>query len=353
MKKTDIIVVGQGIAGSILALELMDAGKNVIVIDEPGLSNCSKVTGGIYNPVVFKRLTQSWLADRVLPVMLDYFTEMETRIGEKLLFPIKMARLFAGENEESLWRKKSVNELNEFISPDIHVPENGMGFLDANYAYVHQAGCVDASLFLEKVRGIFESKNAFVNERFDYTQLQFEGENVVYKNISAQKLIFCEGHLYKNNPWFNYIPFKPAKGELLTIYCKDLDISSIVVKDIFILPLARPHHFKVGATYNWDDLTDNITNEAKDFLTGKLKALLPFEFKVLKHEAGVRPATIDRRPVMGFHPEQRNLGIFNGLGTKGIMLSPFFAKHFCNFIENKTALWQEVDIKRFSLSKAQ
>lgn len=351
MRKTDFILVGQGLAGSILALELINNGKSVVVIDNPELSNCSKVAGGIYNPIVFKRLTQSWLADMVLPVMLDFYEELEEKLQTRLVHPVKIARVFSNKDEENLWQKKSINELNEFIDGTIHEPEEDYGFLKNSHAFVKQGGYVDVPLFLEKVRHFLEQRNSFVNEKFDYSQLEFEGDNILYNNISGSKIIFCEGHLYKNNPWFNHLQFKPAKGEVLTIYCEELTVNSILNKEIFILPLQKAHHFKVGATYNWTDLTDDKSKEGKAFLEERLKKLIPYKYKVLNQEAGVRPSTNDRRPVMGFHSEHRNMGIFNGFGTKAVMLAPYFAKHFCSFMENKTALWQEVDVKRFSTQK--
>jgi glycine oxidase len=325
----------------------MNEGKSVVVIDKPDLSNCSKVAGGIYNPIVFKRLTQSWMADMVLPVMLDFYEGLEEKFQSQLLHPVKIARVFSNEEEENLWQKKSLNELNEFIDSEIYSSENEYSFLKDSYAFVKQAGYVDVLKFLELTRNFLELRNSCVNEHFDYSLLHFEGENVVYNNISGSKIIFCEGHLYHKNPWFKHLKFKPAKGEMLTIFCEELKANSIINKEIFILPLPQKNHFKVGATYDWEDLTDETSKEAKSFLEEKLKKIIPYKYKVLKHEAGVRPSTTDRRPVMGFHLENRNLGIFNGFGTKAIMLAPYFAKHFCSFMENKTALWQEVDVKRF------
>ncbi len=344
MKKTDIIVVGQGLAGSVLALELMNEGRSVIVIDKPELSASSKVAAGIYNPIVFKRLTQSWLADMVLPVMLDFYGDLETKFQVQLLHHVKITRLYANKDEEELWKKKAVNELTEFIDCGSREDMSGL---------VKQAGYLDVPEFLERSRAFFIQRNAFVEEKFDHAQVVFEGDNIVYNNITCNKIIFCEGPLYRNNPWFKDLRFKPAKGEILTIVCEDLKADTILNKDIFILPLPKENHFKVGATYDWEDLTDKPTEEGRKTLEEKLKKIIPYKFKVVKHEAGVRPSTIDRRPVIGFHSERRSLGIFNGFGTKAVMLAPYFAKHFCSFMENKTALWQEVDIKRFFLAKAE
>ena len=67
----------------------------------------------------------------------------------------------------------------------------------------------------------------------------------------------------------------------------------------------------------------------------------------MHHTAGIRPTVNDRRPLIGLHPEHRSLGVFNGLGTKGVMLAPFFAKQFAGFLEHALPLNKEVDIARF------
>ncbi len=168
-----------------------------------------------------------------------------------------------------------------------------------------------------------------------------------YKNFTCDKLVFCEGHLATQNPFFKELKFKPAKGEVLTIYCEELKTTSIINKDFFILPLPEAHCFKVGATYNWLDFTDNTTEKAKQTLIEKIDSVIPFPYKIIKQQAGVRPSTIDRRPVMGFHATHKNMGVFNGFGTKAVMLAPYFSKHFCNFIFLNQELFLDVDVKRF------
>ncbi len=347
MEKKDFIVVGQGLAGSILALDLLKQNKSVLVIDNGELSNSSRVAAGIYNPVVFKRLTQSWMADKTMPVMFEFFKEAEKLFNTKLIHPTKITRVFASEQEELLWKKKTVNELSDFIDAEIHLAENEYTFLNNNYGFVSQAGFVDVPCFLARTQNYLEQHTAYLNETFSYEDVVINKQEIMYKDYSCGKLIFCEGHLATQNPFFKEIKFKPAKGEVLTIYCEELKATSILNKDFFILPLPEAHHFKVGATYNWDDLTDEVSNEAKQTLTDKLNTLIPFSYKIINQQAGVRPSTIDRRPVMGNHSIHKNIYVFNGFGTKAVMLAPYFSKHFCSFIENKSELFLDVDVKRF------
>jgi glycine oxidase len=139
---------------------------------------------------------------------------------------------------------------------------------------------------------------------------------------------------------------KPAKGDVLTIHCKELKLEFILNKGVFILPLGN-NLFKIGATYNWKELHDQPDELAKAELISKLKKIMPYEFEVVNHESGVRPAVIDRRPVIGSHPNHEPLMVFNGFGTKAVMLVPYFAKMLAQHLTEKLPLHEETSIRRF------
>ncbi|MEO8762478.1 MAG: FAD-dependent oxidoreductase [Bacteroidia bacterium] len=351
MQKIDFIIVGQGLAGSILSIELLKQNKTVLVVDNASMSQCSRAAAGIYNPIVFKRLTQSWMADKILPTMFEFFTEAEKLFNTKLIHQTKIARVFGSEQEEVLWKKKAVNDLSDFIGGEIHTSQNEYEFLKSNYAFVNEAGFIDVPSFLEHTAKYLEKHNSLLNATFNYEDVVISENEIQYRNYTCDKLIFCEGHLATKNPFLKEVKFKPAKGEVLTIYCEELKTTSIINKDFFILPLPEKHCFKIGATYNWLDFTDVITDEAKQNLIEKINAVIPFPYKIINQQAGVRPATIDRRPVIGLHPTHKNVGVFNGFGTKSVMLAPYFAKHFCSFMFLNQELFLDVDVKRFYAKK--
>ncbi len=137
-----------------------------------------------------------------------------------------------------------------------------------------------------------------------------------------------------------------TKGELLIIKAPNLDLDVIVNTSVFILPLGNDL-FKVGATYNWKDKTDDPTEEGKQELVERIKEILMCDFEIIEHFGGVRPTVKDRRPLIGTHHERKSIHILNGLGTRGVMLGPAMAKALYDFIENEIPLHPEIDIKRF------
>jgi glycine/D-amino acid oxidase-like deaminating enzyme len=182
---------------------------------------------------------------------------------------------------------------------------------------------------------------------FSHDNLRIEKDRVVYEGITAGNIVFCEGHLVRTNPFFSWLPMKPAKGEILTIAAKDIQIKDeIFNKNGFLMDTGNGQ-FRVGATYEWSCLDDTITESGLAELKQKLDNMISCGYTVLKQEAGVRPSSSDRRPLLGNHPVHERVHIFNGLGTKGVMLAPYLAGKFVLCFHKNTGLHPEVDIKRF------
>jgi glycine oxidase len=346
----DFILVGQGIAGSVMALSLIKAGYSVCVIDHPGLSSSSKIAAGIWNPIVFKRLTKSWLADELVPELIEFYEHWQTELKTTFIHHRSIIKPFTEEQEKSLWLKKAA-EGNVFLDNNLYenlqIDEN---YTVPSYSKVVQAGNLDLTRFLECTKTYIKETQTYLEEKFDHTQLKISEEEIIYKNITAKHLVFCEGHLISANPFFNWIPMKPAKGEILNIHCEGLQLSrDIFNKGFFILPLGDDL-YKVGATYEWETLNDVATEKAKQELLQKLNALITVPYSVVAHQAGVRPAVIDRRPVIGSHPQHKNIFVFNGFGTKAVMLAPLFAKQLLANIQQGLAVDKEVDPARFTRS---
>lgn len=350
-KKANYIIVGQGLAGTVLTHTLLKQNKSVVVIDLPSISMASRVAAGLWNPVVFKRLVKSWMADELLDCMDVFYPEIELLLNEKFYFKKQILKPFSEEQEKVLWLKKTNEEIGKYLNNSIYadfltdIIQNPIGT-----AEVLNAGNIDTNVLLNASYAYFKSKQMMVEEAFDYTGLVLTEDSVIYKGIVAEKAIFCEGYKCVDNSYFGWLPFKLTKGETLTVripllHQKGLP-SKVINKGVFVLPLGNSL-YKVGATYEWDDLTDLPTEKGRLFLIEQLNKLLKVPFEIVEHKAGIRPTVSDRRPLIGLHPEHSMLGVFNGLGTKGVMLAPYFAKQFVDFLENGTPLNNEVDIVRF------
>ncbi|MDQ3047961.1 MAG: FAD-binding oxidoreductase [Bacteroidota bacterium] len=347
-RNVDFIIVGQGIAGSVLAQTLILKGKNVVVIDDQKLSQTSRIAAGLFNPVVFKRLVKSWLADELICSMDEFYPKAESILKGRFYFKKRIVKLFTEENEKNLWIKKRSEDVGKYLSQDFleeFLPELLMDSLGASE--VIYSGHVDSKVYLNLFRNYLKENQLLLEEKFDPIHLQLSEKSVTYKSIRANKLIFCEGHNSVSNPFFSSLPFKLTKGEILTVKIPALgDLDTVINKGVFILPLGE-QLYKVGATYEWNELDEKITEKGKSELVQKLEKVLRVSFEIVDHKAGIRPTVSDRRPLIGLHAEHPQIGIFNGMGTKGMMLAPFFAEQFADFLEHGTPIHPEADIARF------
>ncbi len=348
--KYDFIIIGQGIAGSTLAWSLLQSGKKIMVVDDPSGSGASKVAAGIFNPVVLKRLTTSWRAGELLSFAGSFYRELGSVLKIDCYHPCPILKIITTESEKAYWEAKAMEpELSPFIHPKVlSQPDSIPLHASEGFGKVLQAGFVNIRKLLDAFAGYLQERGSLTKAALDYRDIRLGKQEVSWQNIKASRLIFCEGYQAVKNPWFGYLPFKLAKGETLTIRVEGLDLKNIVRKRIFIMPLGK-ELYKVGSTYEWDDLTEHPSPQGKAELEEKLRKIIRIPFQIVDHQAGIRPTVTDRRPLIGIHPEIKELGIFNGMGTKGIMLAPFFASQFTAFLNGqRNSLDREIDIKRYS-----
>jgi len=86
MQKRDILIVGQGLAGSLLALELEKREKNVMILDNNPIVSSSKVAAGLYNPITGRKMAKTWLADELFPNLSKYYQDLEKKRNTRFNF---------------------------------------------------------------------------------------------------------------------------------------------------------------------------------------------------------------------------------------------------------------------------
>ncbi|CAH0996166.1 tRNA 5-methylaminomethyl-2-thiouridine biosynthesis bifunctional protein MnmC [Emticicia aquatica] len=348
MKQLDYIIVGQGIAGSFLAYQLMRADKKVLVLNDETLPTSSQVAGGIFNPITGKNLDKTWLADQIFPYLKSFYSSLENEFHTKFYHETNLYRPFANEQQQKHFlRLTDEYDLGNYIkivqsdNVDYQQVVNDLGGL-----YTSSAGWVNVPKMLEILRDFFKNKESYQAQKIDNCQLQISENSIVYKAFQAKRIIFCEGYYSLQNPLFNWIPFNPAKGETLLADVESYNISEIVNQGFWIIPLGNDK-CRFGSTYIWDRLDWEPSESSKELISSKISKFLTLPYKITGQEAGIRPTTKDRRPFIGNHPLHKNVYIFNGLGTKGVSLAPYFAEKMLDFLESDKVLMSEANIERF------
>ena len=114
-KNTDVIVVGQGMAGTCLSYQFSRNNIDFTVIDNSHIRSSSMVAAGLINPVVFKRLTKSWLADELMSYLHTFYLEFEATIGTSFYDRKSILRVLNSAEEINRWDSKRRGSLKDYL----------------------------------------------------------------------------------------------------------------------------------------------------------------------------------------------------------------------------------------------
>ena len=347
-QSVDYLIVGQGLCGTLLSWYLYKEGKTFLMIDDGAENSSSQVAAGIINPVTGRRFAVSWMIETLLPFAMQAYTDLGNYFQTKLIhqkdiidfFPSpQMRNAFVNrvlEDDTYLHSYPDQNRFNPYFNYDFGCGE------------VRPAFMVHVQILLAAWRKKWAEANVLLHETFTSTQLIIKKDTVTYKGITAQKIIFCEGIAAMENKWFGLLPFSAVKGEAVIIKCEALPDEHIFKKGLMLAPLPVSNTFWVGSNYQWTFENDEPSEQFIAQTTTHLQHWLKVPFEILFHKAAVRPATLERRPFVGFHPLHPNMGILNGMGTKGTSLAPFFAHQLAQHMVNGFPIMNEVNVNRFN-----
>ena len=340
MKNVDYIIVGDGYAALFFAHQLIKNNKSFYLFSE-GKKSASFVSAGIINPAVLKRFTTFWLAQEQIDSLKKTLSEIEGYTHKNYLIEKPILRVFHDEKEKELWLKKS-NEIS-FLSNDfikINSIKNPFGCGKVNHS-----ARLNVRDFFTDLMNYLEQNSHLIKEKFDYNLVKTE--NSTYKDIQFKNIIFAEGMAVKENPYFSEIPVEANKGHHLEVKLSEkIEDDFTIKKKHFIFPLNENTYY-YGGTYDREQTHHKIDDSAVEKLTNALAEFYPNDFEVTQVKFGFRPTVKDRRPIVGNHPEFKNLYVFNGLGARGILNGNYFAINLYNHLENGEEIHPEVDLKRF------
>ncbi len=344
-KSVDYIIVGLGIAGLSFCEIAEKNNKTFVVIDQPFCS-ATRVSAGIINPMVLKRFTPVWNARQHIATAFSFYGKLEKKLNLSFFKEMPMCRVFASVEEQNNWTVAAdKKKLSAFLYP--RILKNNNKFIHAPFGLgkVNFTGVINTEKLLNGYQNFLLKEKKILPEKFRYDLLQITNNSINYKNIKAKKIVFAEGFSARSNPFFNKELIIPNKGEFLVIKAPGLKLEALLKSSIFIVPMGDDF-YKIGATYNREDFSFEVTQKAKKTLISKFKQVVSCNFSVTNQVAGMRPTTLDRRPLLGDLPKQNNIFFFTGLGTRGIISAPALAQKLFKYIEGKKPLEKEIDIKR-------
>lgn len=330
----DFLIIGQGLAGSILAHQLSQKGLIVAVMDNNNVGSSSMVAAGIINPVTGHRLNITQGFEIYYPVAKRYYQNLETESDQPCFKVVEQSRLIknAGQYEYLKLRLKQ----DAYQGLLTKLTEHEFSAKKYGAIKVDKTAVVDAKAVLETIKAYFQIRRSHFRRKLDYSSILPNAAGFQIGEIQTRHLVFCEGHQAIDNPWLSELPFKLSKGEILTVNARPATSDRFLNWGNWLVPSEK--QYKLGSNFIWNDLSLTPTMAGKGRLLGSLREYTGIECKVLAREVGIRPTTTNRKPFIGELSNLKNSFCFNGFGSKGCLLIPFYAELLCQHLLQRKAL---------------
>lgn len=348
----DYLILGQGLAGSLLAWRLLQRGQRVLVLDDGHRTSSSRVAAGLINPLAGMRFNAAPDTDAWLDSMTRTYREIAGTLDSRpYLHEVPMQRLLRSPEQHRFYVRQLDNpRVSRYLGRPLR-PGGADRGINAPHGGFEQrsTGFVDLPRLLEDLRDWLAGRQAFAQQDIVYADIELTDSGVRIHRQQARHLVCCEGYRMQANPWFNALPLQPDKGELLRLHSSRILCTHIINGAHWMIPLGD-NSYRFGATHEHRAIDCKPTTEGGQALTEGLQHLLEdsSDIEITGHVAGVRPATSDRKPLLGTHDTYSRLHLFNGFGARGALSIPWYSERMCEYLLDRQPLPDIADISRFA-----
>lgn len=319
----------------------------MVVIDEPQPYTAGKVASGLINPVTGMRVVKSWMIDELLPEAMAMYYEISRKFDIKIINPCSVLEFYPDIKYRDTFTERSA-QYPEYLHTDVVASDWESSF---NFHYgigrISSTAIINMRLLQYTWATQLRTNGCLIEEEFDHSQLTADADKVSYKGITAEKIIFCDGAAGMNNPYFSRLPFSLNKGEMLLASIPGLSRDYLYKHGLKIAPW-EDDLFWIGSSFEWTYDHAHPTETFRQKTIQQLGNWLKPPYTIEAHWASVRPASVDHKPFVGFHPLYPAVGILNGMGAKGCSQAPFFAQSLARHLAYGSELNKEADVRRYT-----
>ncbi|MCU0423302.1 MAG: FAD-binding oxidoreductase [Bacteroidia bacterium] len=334
--KVDYIIVGQGLAGSLLAYRLWKAGKSIMVFDPAEEVTSTKIAAGMITPISGKRMTVTPMQAILYEDVFQLYPQIEADINETLLHHLPVQMSFGSIKEQNDFYSQK-EKIEEFVQENQPLNKG----LQAPYGHINinKSGWLNTTNLINGIRTLLIENHAYIKHQVNWNEVKFADSYCQYLSYQANAIICCSGYQAQANPLFPKDVLIPNKGDVFIIQSNVITPEHIIKRGAYAVPISPSKQlFKVGSTYKWN--TTNATPDELGYndLKQKTDFFVNGEYEIKQHLAAIRPTTKNRLPILGRHHQHQNLFFFNGLGTKGVLLAPYYSRLMAELILNNKPL---------------
>ncbi|MGJ8643907.1 MAG: NAD(P)/FAD-dependent oxidoreductase [Luteolibacter sp.] len=306
-------IIGQGLAGTCLAWEFLRRGIPFYITDT-GHGGSSRVAAGLINPITGKNFEPSWRIEEFHPQAIAFFQEIEATLSTTLWYPTPILRLASSEKEwKKITSKLDLTHIRPWLSENNPpVPPDFIGAIELT-----GGGRVDTAKFIKLSAAYFSEKGLLTVDTV---------------SDASASAILCQGAAgLMDNQLGQH---RCAKGEILTVRADWPQSHIRIGAGGWLVPIGD-NHFRIGSTYEWNQLDETPTTAGLERITQIATKLGGEDFEVTDHVAGIRPILRRSEPLIGKNTADQ--WIFNALGSKGSLYAPEMATMLADWIIEGTA----------------
>ncbi len=356
-----ILIVGLGVAGACLYWRLRELGAKVTLADPNESATSSRAAAGLITPITGANFALSWRFAEIWPESLKFYQNLAALTGESFFHPLPVVRLFSSDAEAAKFTRKVAHNPfletyldlvfsasdapSELLGSEVTAPHGG---------FVMPGGWVNTSTLIEETRRELILTASYreqmvTSDALDLSRSTNTDHPVQWNGESFDLVVFCEGANSRHNPLFTDIPFRPAKGEFLTLKAPQASAKAIINRKGSWLAPRHNNEWRAGSSYDFERLDIEPTAQGREQILTNISTFYSGELSVIAASAGVRPIIRKSQPVAGFHADhQRTIAMLNGLGSKGCSTGPWAAGHLAHAIVNGTPLPPYLDLAQLA-----
>ena len=316
----DFLIIGQGIAGSILAYKLMRCGYSVLVVDDNHKSAASIAATGLIQPLSGKYLSLADINNQFIDCAIDFYKEIDQFLNISSFSKLKSYKILNDKQISIIEKKKKKQKFLDYISSHyLSVPhlQNKQTCIELKKTYR-----VIPKIILAAFKDYYISEKSYLEKSFDLNECKFNQNHVSFKGMKAKTIILCNGFKISTLPFFKDINFEHVKGESLCIKSKERPFNYITQSSCWAAPLDSGYH--IGSTYS-KELNLHPTRAARDTFNIFLDTINIEIDKTISHQVGIRCVTQSRKPLIQQSKICKKVWAFTGFGSKGFMTIPYYA----------------------------
>lgn len=333
-----ILIIGGGLAGTCLAWRLHERGVPFMIVDRDEPATSSKVAAGLVTPITGMRMNLNWRYGTLHPEAVAFYREIERLLGGIFYHDVPIVKLLRDDWSADRWQKRCRQPEVQpyFTQPDGPLVDESIFSAPLGGYEMKQSGWLDSAAFLSASRAFFLEHGCWQTGESD--------GSLVWRGETYTHAVFCIGWEAAKHPWFDWLPFRSARGTVLQVSADTGGEKRIINRSCWVLPRGDGT-LRVGPTYELDfDDASTPSPASVHELESKLQSLLKRPYKVLGSQTGVRPIITRRHAIFGFHPGKPNIGFINGLGSKGVLRAPWVGRQFVEHLLDGKAIEPDMDL---------